>query len=143
MVTSERGRQLIMDAEGVRLDAYLCPAGKWTIGVGHTGDVKQGDRITQHQAEVILQLDLERFEEAVTRLAPGLSSSRFSACVSFAFNVGIAAFEKSTLRRKILAGDFAGAAAEFPKWVRAGGKELPGLVKRRAAEQALFTSEVP
>lgn len=142
MKTNLAGRQLIMDAEGLRLKAYRCPAGKWTVGYGHTGDVEPHHEITEHQAEEILEYDLGRFEEGVLLLTPGLGTNQFSALVCFAFNVGLGAFETSTLRKKILAGDFAGAADEFMKWTYSAKKLLPGLVKRRAAERALFL-EVP
>lgn len=142
MVINDKGRQIIETYEGCKLEAYVCPAGVLTIGFGHTGDVKKGDRITQHQAEVILEYDLERFETAVGQMAPKANANQFSALVSFAFNVGTEALRKSTLLKKFLAGAPLGAADEFSKWTHAGGKELPGLVKRRAAEKALFL-EVP
>lgn len=138
MVTGDQGRQLIMNAEGLRLEAYLCPAGVWTIGVGHTGDVKEGDKITRHQAETILEYDLQRFEQAVTKAAPRATGPQFDAMVSLAFNIGIAAFEKSGLLKAHLAGQHRNAAIEFGRWVHGGGKILPGLVKRRAAEAALY-----
>ncbi len=138
MITNDAGRQIIVDAEGMRLAAYKCPAGVWTIGVGHTGDVKEGDTITRHQAEVILEFDLTRFEQAVTRLAPKANGNQFSAMVSLAFNIGIGAFEKSGLLKAHLAGQHRNAAIEFARWVHGGGKVLPGLVKRRAAEAVLY-----
>lgn len=142
MIINDKGRALIMASESLRLEAYLCPAGIPTIGYGHTGDVKMGTKITVHQAEAILEYDLERFESAVSRLAPKANANQFSACVSLAFNIGIAAFEKSTLLKELNAGRFLNAAHQFDKWVHAKGKVLPGLVKRRAAEKALFL-EVP
>lgn len=142
MIINDAGRQIVMSFEGCRLDAYVCPAGKLTIGYGHTGDVKPGDHITQHQAEAILEVDLQRYEMAVESLASGANANQFSAMVSFAFNVGVKAFEESTLLRKFRAGKALGAAEEFMRWTHAGGVELPGLVKRRAAERALFL-EVP
>jgi len=138
MITSDAGRAIIEEHEGLRLEAYKCPAGIWTIGYGHTGDVKEGDRITRHQAEAILEYDLGRYEDAVARLAPKATGPQFSALVAFVFNVGIGAFEKSTLLKEFLAGRTLNAAAEFDRWTRGGGKVLPGLVKRRAAERALF-----
>lgn len=137
-VINDAGRAIVTAHEGLRLDAYLCPAGVWTIGYGHTGDVKEGDQITEHQAEAILEVDLHRFEQAVERLAPRANANQFSALVSFAFNVGVAAFEKSTLLRLFNLGQHVAAAAQFDVWVKAKGKVLPGLVKRRAAEKALF-----
>jgi lysozyme len=142
MIINDAGRKIVMDNEGCRLVAYKCPAGIWTIGYGHTGDVKQGDKITQHQAETILEYDLERFEVAVGKLCPNANGNQFSALVSFSFNVGIEALKKSTLLRKFLAGAPLSAADEFGKWVNGGGKRLPGLVKRRAAEKALFLTGV-
>jgi lysozyme len=137
-VINDAGRAIVMAHESLRLEAYTCPAGKWTIGYGHTGDVKPGDRITAHQAEAVLDVDLMRFEMAVEQLAPGANANQFSALVSFAFNVGIEALEESALLKKFNAGAPLAAAAEFAKWVHAGGQVLPGLVKRRAAEAALF-----
>lgn len=141
-IISEAGKQIVMKSEGCRLEAYLCPAGKWTIGYGHTGDVKRGDRITQHQAESILAVDLQKTEMAVEQMAPGANANQFSAMVSLAFNIGIGAFEKSTLLKHFLAGRNHAAALEFSKWTKANGKQLPGLVRRRAEEAALFL-EVP
>jgi lysozyme len=142
MIVNDAGRQIIMDAESLRLDAYLCPAGTPTIGYGHTGDVKLGQKITRHQAEVILEHDLEQFEAGVAKLAPKANANQFSALVSFAFNVGLKALEKSTLLKEFNAGRLLNAANEFGKWTHGGGRELPGLVKRRAAERALFLTGV-
>lgn len=132
------GKALIKRFEGLRLEAYLCPAGIPTVGYGHTGDVKLGMKITEHQADVILDLDLERFEECVERLAPKTNDNQFSALVSFAFNLGEAALTKSTLLKHVRARRYADAAAQFMQWKYAAGKVLPGLVKRRAAERELF-----
>ncbi|MGK2911215.1 MAG: lysozyme [Sphingobium sp.] len=126
--------------EGERLKAYVCPAGVLTIGVGSTGPhVKRGMTITHEQSQQLLSKDLVRFEKAVNRLG-GMTQSQFDAMVSLAFNIGEGAFAKSTLVRKHLARDFAGAAAEFSKWNKGGGKVLAGLVKRRAAEAKLYLS---
>jgi lysozyme len=136
------GRDLIKKYEGVSLKAYRCPAGVITIGWGHTGDVKPGDVITEHQAEAILDVDLDKFEKGVEKLLQGciFNQYQFSALVSFAFNLGLEALGKSTLLAKFRAGDVKGAASEFMKWKYAAGKVLPGLVKRRAEEKALFLS---
>lgn len=133
---------IIQASEGLRLEAYQCPAGRWTIGYGHTGDVTEGMTITEHQAEVVLALDLERFEAAVDRLAPGANANQRGALVSLAFNIGVKAFEGSWVLRAHRAGDHAGAASGFGRWIHAGGKVLPGLVKRRAAEAALYLEPV-
>jgi lysozyme len=138
MIINDAGRKIIETYEGCKLEAYRCPAGIWTIGFGHTGDVLPGMKVTQHQADTVLEYDLERFESAVGKLCPQANANQFSALVCFAFNVGVDALKSSTLLRKFLAGDVSGAAEEFLKWTHAAGKELPGLVKRRAAERALF-----
>ncbi|MGJ8480826.1 lysozyme [Sphingobium yanoikuyae] len=139
MKTSPAGRALITQYEGERLKSYLCPAGILTIGVGHTGpDVHRGQTITKEQSQKLLAADLRRFEAAVNRLGGTMSQHQFDALVSFAFNVGEGALAKSTLLRKHRAGDHHGAAREFSRWNRGGGKVLAGLVKRRAAEAALY-----
>jgi lysozyme len=145
---NDAGLALIKAHEGLRLKAYQDVVGVWTIGWGHTGDVKSGQVITQHQAEAILDVDLDRFERAVEELTKPipLTPNEFSALVSLVFNIGIGSndpklpggFTRSTLRRKILARDLKGAAAEFPKWNHAGGRVLAELTKRRAEERALF-----
>lgn len=138
MIVCDAARQIIMSAESCRLDAYRCPAGVLTIGWGHTGDVREGDKITQHQAETIFEFDLERVEEAVAKLAPTANSNQLGAMVSLAFNIGLKALERSTLLRVFNEGATLVAANEFLKWDLAKGHVLPGLVKRRAAERALF-----
>lgn len=142
MKTSPKGLALIKRWESLRLKAYVCPAGVLTIGYGHTGDVEPGHEISSHQADVILALDLERFEEGVSSLCAGLTltQGQFDALVSLAFNIGLGALGKSTLLRKLRGGDVAGAAAQFAVWRNAGGKVLAGLVARRADERELFLS---
>jgi len=137
--TSPAGISLIQRFEGLRLTAYRCEAGVLTIGWGHTGrDVVEGLTINRARAEQLLIQDLSRFEVGVERLAPGLAQHRFDALVSFAFNLGLTALQGSGLLRRIQAGDFEGAGAEFPKWVFAGGKRSEGLAKRRGIERLLF-----
>jgi lysozyme len=143
--TSAAGLDLIKRHEGLRLRAYLCPAGVWTIGYGHTGaDVRQGLIITEAQADAMIERDVQRFEAAVRRLCPATTQGQFDALVSFAFNLGEAALDGSTLRRLHNAGDHEGAAANFGKWTKArvSGNlvELSGLVKRRAEEARLYRS---
>lgn len=140
MKLSEGGRKLIKRFEGCRLEAYRCAAGVWTIGYGHTGDVAPGTKITQHQADVLFDYDVERFEDGVSALPVLLTQPQFDALVSLAFNVGLARVAQSTLLRKLRAGDVQGAASEFMKWKLAAGKVQPGLVRRRAAERELFLS---
>ncbi len=139
MRTSENGLALIRQAEGLRLRAYKCPAGVWTIGYGTTAGVKEGLVITKERAEELLREDVKRFEDQVMRLVKvRLTQGQFDALVSFTYNLGAANLGNSTLLRLLNAGDYKGAAAQFDRWTKAGGKELPGLVKRRAAERALF-----
>lgn len=137
---------LIKQFEGCELEAYPDPGtggDPWTIGWGATGDgIRKGVKWTQAQADERLARDVARFaagvDAGVTR-AP--TPGQRGAMISFAYNVGIGAFSASTLLRKHNAGDVAGAAAEFGKWVNAGGRKLNGLVKRRAAEAAVYRGQ--
>jgi lysozyme len=138
MQINDAGLKIVMESETLQLSAYVCPAGKLTIGYGHTGDVKAGDKITEHEAEAILTVDLQRFEMAVARLAPTANENEFSAMVSLAFNIGVEAFSRSTLLALFNQGKKLGASAQFAKWCHGGGKVLPGLVKRRQLEADLF-----
>jgi lysozyme len=142
------GLELIKHFEGLYLSAYRCPAGVWTIGYGHTGlthkdgTVKAGRKITKEQAEELLKHDLRKFAD---RVQDGcnvpLSDDQFSALVSFDFNTG--GFLKSTLRTKLNAGDYKGAADQLLRWDKAGGKVLAGLVRRRKSERNLFLGVKP
>lgn len=143
MKISQRGLTLIKRHEGLRLEVYLCPAGITTVGWGHVTTQPVGTTISLHQAEVILAHDLEKFEAGVLELFPGvkLTQGQFDALVSFSLNVGLTALANSTLRKKLLRGDLAGAADEFLRWTKAGGKVLAGLVKRRGEERAMFLGQ--
>lgn len=133
------GLQIIKDSEGCVLRTYLDPVGIPTIGYGSTGShVKPGMTITQAQAEELLRSDLRRFEDYVAQHCAPATDNQFSAMVSLAFNIGEGALDSSTLRRKHMAKDYAGAQTEFARWNKAGGRVLPGLVKRRAKEAALY-----
>lgn len=113
----------------------------WTIGVGHTGGVKPGDTCTEEQAMNWLRADVAWAEAAVrNNVGVKLSQGQFDALVSLVFNIGAGQFGSSTLLRRLndTPPDYAGAAAEFPRWIHAGSKVLPGLVKRRALERAMF-----
>lgn len=135
---------LIKRFEGCRLTAYRDIAGFWTLGVGHlvTRDkiAPMPPAITQEQADALLLVDLARTAKSVLGLIkrPSLTDNQYSALLSFTFNLGGGALQRSTLRQKCNRGDDAGAPAEFMKWVRAGGKISRGLVRRRAAEAALY-----
>ncbi len=144
MNTSEAGLKLIKQFEGLRLKAYRCPAGIWTIGYGHTSaagapEVRDGMRISREEAETILKRDLGQFENAVSSMVKvPMTENQFDTLVSFAFNCGIAALRRSTLLKRVNAGAIDAIPAELMKWTRAEGKELPGLVRRRRAEAALW-----
>ncbi|OCT28128.1 lysozyme [Pseudomonas putida] len=139
MRTSQRGLNLIKSFEGLRLQAYQDAVGVWTIGYGTTRGVKADMSITKEQAERMLLNDVQRFEPEVQRLVTvPLNQNQWDAMISFTYNLGAANLESSTLRRLLNAGDYAGAAEQFPRWNKAGGKVLNGLVRRRAAERELF-----
>ncbi len=139
MRISEEALSKIKAFEGLRLEAYKCTAGVWTIGYGHTRGVKQGQRITAAQAETLLKGDLLAFEKYVDGLHLNLTQGAFDALVDFAFNCGTEALRRSTLLNKIRAkAPREEIKAEFMKWVRGGGKVLPGLVKRREWEAERF-----
>jgi lysozyme len=159
MKVSDKLIQMIKHDEGVRVKPYRCPALIWTVGVGHVIDqahikvpieerktlpIPSGwDRtLSMDEVNAILAKDLETFERGVLRLAPNLAGrqGKFDACVSFSFNVGLGNFQRSTIRMKIQREEWDAAADAFLMWTKAGGKELPGLVKRRKGERALFLS---
>ena len=142
MRTGPQGIELIRHFEGCRLDAYLCPAGVWTIGYGHTANVKEGDSIDQEAAEAFLIEDLENFEQSVTRMVEvPLTQQQFDALVSWTFNLGAGNLAESTLLRKLNNYQYVDVPEQMMRWVRAGGQVLDGLVRRRAAEAALFQNK--
>lgn len=152
---------LVKESESLRLTAYLCPAGVPTVGWGHTSGVQLGDRITAAQAEQLLQADLAEAAAIVDRVVTApLTPGQYGALVSFVFNVGpgrrasggdpgkdgfvvLRNGKPSTMLAKLNKGDFLGAACEFDKWIKGGGRVLPGLVKRRQTERALFEGDAP
>jgi lysozyme len=139
MKTSKAGFQLVKESEGLRLRAYPDSVGVCTIGYGHTRGVEPGDICDEDQALAWLLEDIACVETALgNQIFVPLTQGQFDALVDFVFNLGAGALAGSTLRRKLNAGDYAGAAAEFPKWCRAGNQVLPGLATRRARERALF-----
>lgn len=124
--------------EGRVNSTYLDPVGIPTICYGHTATVRLGQTYTDEECERLLHEDLSDAVDAVDRLVTvQLPVERRAALVSFVFNVGEQAFSQSTLLRKLNSGDVAGACAELDRWVYAGGRVLPGLVKRRATEREL------
>ena len=158
MKVSQRCKDMIKHHEGVRFKPYRCPAKLWTIGVGHvlypiqgrlpldqrdSFSLEQNDSRIFSTGEVdgLLAFDLQRFEAGITRLFPMvLAQGQFDALVSFAFNLGLGGVQRSTLRQKVIRNEIQEAADEFLKFTRGGGKVLPGLVKRRNDERALFLS---
>ncbi len=165
MKLNHAGYDLIMSHEGLKLQAYLCPAGKPTIGYGHTESVtmkhvREGRRITEHEAQAILSYDIDNAEEIVRKhVTRQLNENQFAALVSFVFNLGpgkegvkdgfvtLKNGKPSSLLRHVNAGQFHSAAKEFAKWttgVAPNGqrKEFPGLVKRRESERKLFLEPV-
>jgi lysozyme len=143
---SSAGIQLIKHHEGVRNKPYRCPAGLWTVGVGHLiGDGKQlpdswNKTFTSAEIDGLLKYDLNRFELGVSKMLPNvhLQQHEFSALVSWCFNLGMGAFQRSTLRQALLRGDKEAAMESLVKYCRAGGKILKGLQNRRLDERKLF-----
>ncbi|HCQ7771989.1 lysozyme [Enterobacter kobei] len=146
MQTSEKGIALIKQFEGCKLTAYQDSVGVWTIGYGWTKPVdgkpiRAGMTIKQETAERLLKTGLVSYESDVSRLVKvDLTQGQFDALVSFTYNLGARSLSTSTLLRKLNAEDYAGAADEFLRWNKAGGKVLNGLTRRREAERALFLS---
>jgi len=153
--------KLLKHHEGVRLRPYQCPAMLWSIAVGHVIDpshiaVKYADRknlpippgwdrqLSMGEVDAILAQDLDRFERGVARLCPGATShqGQFDALVSLAFNIGLGNVQRSSVRMRYNRGDIEGAADAFLMWTKAAGRVLPGLVKRRQDERALFLSQL-
>jgi GH24 family phage-related lysozyme (muramidase) len=139
--TSIAGVNLIKEFEGIRLNAYQDSVGVWTIGIGTTLGVKKGQVITESQAIEFLERDLAKFEKAINEAVKvEISQPMFDALACWTYNVGPGAMAKSTLIKKLNAGDFQGAADAFLSWDKAGGRVLAGLHRRREAERKLFMS---
>ncbi|KRJ17880.1 lysozyme [Acinetobacter pittii] len=142
--TSDVGVDLISSFEGTQFTAYDDGVGIWTIGTGTTVypngvKVKKGDACTAEQAKTYFKHDLAKFEKTVNEsVTVPLTQNQFDALVSLTYNIGSGAFNNSTLLKKLNKGDYQGAADQFLAWKKAGGKVLPGLVRRREAERALF-----
>jgi len=157
---SKAGIDLMHQFEGCRNKPYLCPAHIWTIGYGHVLYQEQirlpvdkrkemplrpeDSRVwSKQEIEDLFAVDVASFERGVLRLVPGSAGRQgaFDALVSFAFNAGLGNLQRSTIRMKANRGEWEEAAEAFMQWTKGGGKELPGLVRRRKAERALFLSE--
>jgi lysozyme len=142
---NEAGMELIKHYEGWRESPYLCSAARPTIGYGSTWD-RNGDavtldhpNITKKQGEHLLLREVRHSEEAITKLIKSeLTENMFSSLCSFIYNVGSGNFQKSTLRMRLNRGQYERAADEFPKWRKAGGRVVKGLVRRRKQERELF-----
>lgn len=146
LVTGPKARALMHYFEGCKLTAYRCPAGVWTIGYGDTGPhVTPGLKWTQEQAEEAFVKRLAReFEPGVRKAiddAPSTTAAQFGAMVCLAYNIGVAAFAKSSVCRFHNAGNHEAAAKSFLAWNKAGGRVLPGLTTRRKAESALYRED--
>jgi lysozyme len=143
---SKAGIALIKHHEGVRSRPYRCPANLWTVGVGHLiGDGKllpdsYNRTFTQEEIDGLLKSDLRRFELGISKMLPNvpLRQCEFDCLVSFAFNLGLGTFQRSTLRQALLRGDKKAAMESLVKYCKAGGKILKGLQTRRLDEKALF-----
>lgn len=138
--TEEAGQAIIKEYEGLRLEAYTCPAGVWTIGWGHTGpEVEDGLEISLDEAQEYFEEDLLKFETGIRKyVMVEINQNQFDALVSLSYNIGIGAFKSSTLLRKLNAGDIQGAANQFLVWKYESKRVLPGLVRRRKSERELF-----
>ena len=142
---NEAGLDLIKHYEGWRSSPYLCSAARATIGWGSTWD-RNGDAvtldhldITKKQGEYLLLREVRHSEKAIRKLVKTeLTENMFSSLCSFIYNVGSGNFQRSTMRMKLNRGQYESAADEFPKWVKAGGKRIRGLVRRRKQERKLF-----
>ena len=139
MTASPYANLLIRQFEGLRLTAYRCPSGIWTIGYGHTENVHKGDTITQSQAEEYLRQDIEPIEVYLNSQQLNISQNQFDALTSLIFNIGIPAFSHSTLLKLIKANpDDSAITDQFLRWIYSDGKPLPGLQRRRTEEAKLY-----
>lgn len=144
MKINRAGLDLIKEFEGRKLNSYLCPGNVWTIGYGHTKTARPNQTITAERAEELLLQDIAEFEQAVLRnVTVPLNENQFAALVSFTFNLGERALKRSSLLRRLNAGDYASVPKELNRWVNANGKRLNGLIRRRKAEGELFMRTPP
>lgn len=150
MAVNQATLELIREFEGFVPTWYRDPVGIWTVCYGHTdaaGEPKYADtknkRFSEDEGLIILAHDLQQYERAVDKaVTVTLNANQRGALVSFTYNLGPGNLNKSTLLRKLNDGDYKGAAQEFARWNRAGGKVLNGLSRRRAAERMLFLTPV-
>jgi|TARA_A100001391_G_scaffold73972_2_gene47808 lysozyme len=139
MNISEAGLSLIKKFEGCALESYLCPAGVWTIGYGHTKDVKEGDKINNEEADYLLQEEMPEYEGYInTFVEVPLEQCQFDALVCWVYNLGPTNLKDSTMLACLNAGKYDDIPYQIKRWNKAGGKVLQGLVRRREAEALLF-----
>lgn len=141
----EKAKELIKTSEGFKEAAYKCPAGIWTIGYGWTHGVKEGDTITEEKASELVEQEVMKIAEQVKAVLSEevfakLTENQVCALIDFVYNFGLGNFKESTLCKMIKSGQIMEAGNQFERWVKAGGKVLPGLVKRREAEKELWCS---
>ena len=146
MKISQTGLDLIKKWEGYREKAYQDIVGVWTVGYGSTRiygrKVLPSDSLTESTAVAFLEKELEEVGAYKVLNKLNLNQNQFDALCSFIYNLGITNFNKSTLKKKLVAGDYVGASYEFIRWNKAGGKGVAGLTKRRIAESKLFTKKL-
>ena len=142
MKISQEGLSLIKKFEGLRLKAYKCSANVLTIGYGHTGGVKETDKITLEEADSLLEKDIAKFEEYVSdNVIVKLNQSQFDALVAWTFNLGPGNLRESTMLKRLNNQEYKSVPFEMRRWNKAGGKTLDGLIRRREAESLLFESK--
>ena len=139
MNISQEGISLIKKFEGCELEAYQCAAGVWTIGYGSTKDVKEGDTLTQKEADNLLLHEMQEYEGYIKELVKvPLKQNQFDALVSWVFNHGPANLKASTMLKFLNAGDYHLIPSQIKRWNKASGKVLEGLIRRREAEALMF-----
>jgi len=139
MQISEEGLSIIKKFEGCELESYLCPAGVWTIGYGHTKGVKEGDKINKEEAEYLLQEEMIEYESYINDLVEvPLQQHMFDALVSWVYNLGSGNLQSSTLLRVLNEGKYDEVPAQIRRWNKSNGQVLEGLVRRREAEAVMF-----
>jgi len=142
MNISKEGLSLIKKFEGCELEAYLCPAGVWTIGYGHTKDVKEGDKINRDEADYLLQEEMIEYESYINDFVEvPLNQNQFDALCSWVYNLGPTNLKNSTMLRVLNEEKYADVPQQIKRWNKAGGEVLDGLIKRREAEAKMFAGE--
>ena len=142
MNISKEGLSLIKKFEGCELEAYLCPAGVWTIGYGHTKDVKEGDKINRDEADYLLQEEMIEYESYINDFVEvPLEQNQFDALCSWVYNLGPTNLKNSTMLRVLNEEKYADVPQQIKRWNKAGGEVLDGLIKRREAEAKMFAGE--